>query len=211
MSSSEPVKTNYLPFFIGVAFIIAALLGFAMYKYLTRDKDNNVNNVNNDNKKALSKRMNPIPSPYPSPSPSPYPSPYPSPSPSPGPSSGSCSKYEDDNGACSEDGVKAYNNALMGQMDYICRASGKQNQMEECMEMCENGQFGLPPCQSCCQSICYSMVCPPTGVNSPLPPPPRPDGKASCLMCPTICRDEKNNGYSGMYGITCDQCNKMCA
>lgn len=208
--SSQPVKTNYLPFFIGIALIIVGLLAFAMYKYLTRDKDNN---VNKDNKKALSKRMIPMSSPSPSgicdgcsdcdclkknncPN---YQSAC----------VGPCGQYED-NGTCSQDGIKAYNNALMGQLDYICKASGKTNQVQECMEMCENGQFGLPPCQSCCQSICYSMVCPPSGVNSPLPPPPRPDG-ASCLMCPTICRDEKNNGYSGMYGITCDQCNKMCA
>ena len=181
MSSPQPAKN--LPFIFG-AIIIAGLLAFGMYKYLTKD--------NKDNKKALSKGMNP--------------SPYPSSSSSPSPL-GPCSKYEDENGACSQDGLKSYNIGLAGQMNYICKASGKQNQIEECMEMCQNGQFGLPPCQSCCQSICYSMVCPPSGGGGPLPPPPRPDGKAGCGECITICRDDP----TGIYGISCDQCNRSCA
>jgi len=211
--SSQPVKTNYLPFFIAAAFI-AALLGFAMYQYLTRDKDNN---VNKDNKKALSKRMIPMSSPSRSPSPSPsgicdgcsdcdclkknncpnYQSAC----------VGPCGQYED-NGECSQDGIKAYNNALMGQLDYICKASGKTNQVQECMEMCENGQFGgLPMCESCCQAVCMNINCPPSGGGGPLPPPPRPDGKPGCAECATICRDDPN----GIYGISCDQCNRSCA
>ena len=210
MSSSQSVKTT---FFIGGALIIAGLLAFAMYKYLTKDnKDKNKKNtMNTKMNKPFSKRMIPMSSPSPSgicdscsdcdclkknncPN---YQSAC----------VGPCGQYED-NGTCSQDGIKAYNNALMGQLDYICKASGKTNQVQECMEMCENGQFGgLPMCESCCQAVCMNINCPPSGGGGPLPPPPRPDGKPGCAECATICRDDPN----GIYGISCDQCNRSCA
>ena len=208
MSSPQPAKN--LPFILG-AIIIAGLLAFGMYKYLTKDtKKKNMNTMMN---KPFSKRMIPMSSPPSSPSGicdscsdcdclkknncSNYQSAC----------VGPCGQYED-NGACSQDGIKAYNNALMGQLDYICKASGKTNQVQECMEMCENGQFGgLPMCQSCCQAVCMNINCPPSGGGGPLPPPPRPDGKAGCAECATICRDDP----TGIYGISCDQCNRSCA
>ena len=54
MSSTQPA-TNFLPFIVG-AIIIAGLLAFGMYKYLTKDnKYNKDTNDNKDNKKASNK------------------------------------------------------------------------------------------------------------------------------------------------------------
>ena len=214
MNSFQP-KPNYLPFIAGII-LIAGLLGVSIWLYFKSNK-------NDKNDKNISKNVRQVDpcvncgqdcgclkqsncSNYQSICGN-SPNPNPNPNPSPVGQAGPCVQYEDDTGSCSQDGIKAYNNALANQLNYICKAAGKQNQVNACMEMCENGQLGLPMCESCCQSVCMSINCPPAGGPTPLPPPPRTDGKPGCAECVTICRDDPN----GMYGITCDQCNKRCA
>ena len=212
---SSKSNSNGKVFMIVVIVAMLAAVGLSVYLYF-KHVDNNNNMDKTDNKTPMSRKINPYapsPVPYaPSPSPSPGPTPFPTPSVAcnycsdcdclkknncPNYQSacvGPCGQYEDDNGACSQDGVKAYNNALMQQLNYICRASSKQNQVEGCMEMCENGQFGLPMCQSCCQAVCMNINCPPVGGGGG---GGEPGGGPS--ECGTICRLQPNSEY-------CQQC-----
>ena len=239
MASTQTSKSNNL-LFIGGIILLASLVGLSMWLYLKNNdkKDKKVSNSQVNPCATCAdcgclKQYNCPDYKNCQPSPSPPPSPSPSPNAGPSPSQpslcdncsdcdclkknncanyqsacvGPCGQYEDDTGACSQDGVKAYTNAMSSQLSYICKASDRQNQVQECMEMCENGQFGLPMCQSCCQTVCSSINCPPSGGSGPVPPPPRPDGKPGCGECTTICRDDP----TGIYGISCDQCNKRCA
>jgi len=172
--------------YIGGGVLLAVLLGISIYFYFTSSKQTSTSPSPS------------TPSPY-SPSPSPSPS-DPTPSPNPYISVVSpCGKYEDEAGiACSQDGIKAYNNALASQLNYICQANGKQNQYAQCMQMCQNGQFnGLPMCRSCCTAVCSTMVCPQVGRGS------RGLGEAGGgnAECATICRLQPNSDY-------CKQCSK---
>ena len=180
-------------FFIGGALLLLALIGISIYFYFNTIKKSLNSPTSKPSIPSISS-LDPIPSRSPMPSGSPMPSPNPyisivSP----------CSKYEDDTGSfCSEDGVKAYNNALSGQLNYICQANGKKNQYDQCVQMCQNGQFkGLPMCRSCCLSVCSSMVCPPVGRDV------RGGGEAGGgkSECATICRLKPNSEY-------CQKCNK---
>ena len=207
MASTQTSKSNNL-LFIGGIILLASLVGLSMWVYLKKDKKVSNSQVNPCATCAdcgCLKQYNCPDYKNCQPSPSPPPSPSPSPNAGPSPSQpslcdncsdcdclkknncanyqsacvGPCGQYEDDTGACSQDGVKAYTNAMSSQLSYICKASDRQNQVQECMEMC----------------------------SGPVPPPPRPDGKPGCGECTTICRDDP----TGIYGISCDQCNKRCA
>ena len=207
--SSVPDQTFLQKYgiYIGGGVLLALILGLSIYFYFNSSKKLSASASPSSYDSSPSPYA-PSPSPY-SPSPSPYnptPNPYaPSPSPTSTPNPyisvvSPCAKYEDDTGSfCSQDGVKAYNNALSGQLNYICQANGKQNQYNQCMQMCQNGQFGgLPMCRACCQAVCSSMVCPPVGKGV------RGGGEAGGgkSECATICRLQPNSEY-------CQQCSKV--
>jgi hypothetical protein len=176
--SNVPTQTSPKKYwvFIGGAFLILSLLGIATYFYF----------------KSIKNSLN---------SPTASPSTYSSSSSTPSSRISDvspCGKYQDEAGlACSQDGVKAYNNALSNQLGYICKANGKKNQYDQCIQMCQNGQFnGLPMCRSCCVSVCSSMVCPPAGRGGG---GEAGGGKSECA---TICRLQPNSEY-------CRNCSKV--